>query len=57
MDGFNAAQKQYLATYLRMLSTPEKHKIESKRMRVEAMTEKAENSRGRGKDELTQAYK
>ena len=44
VDGFNAVQKQYLATCLRMRSTPEKHKIDSKRMRVEAMTEKGELS-------------
>ena len=37
--GFNAVQKQYLATCLRMRSTPEKDKIYSKRTRVEAMTE------------------
>ena len=42
VDGFNAVQKQYLATCFRMRSTPEKHKIDSKRMRVEAMTEKGE---------------
>ena len=39
VDGFNALQKRYLATCLRMISTPEKHKIDSKRMCVEAMTE------------------
>ena len=44
VDGFNAVQKQYLATCLRMRSTPEKHKIDSKRMRVEAMTEEGEVS-------------
>ena len=38
VDGFNAVQKRYLATCLRMRSTPEKYKIDSKRMRVEAMT-------------------
>ena len=38
--GFNAVQKRCLATCLRMRSTPEKDKIDSKRMRVEAMTEK-----------------
>ena len=42
--GFNAVQKQYLATCLRMRSTPEKENIDSKRMRVEAMTEKGEVS-------------
>ena len=41
-DGFNAVQKIYLATCLRMRSTPEKYKIDSKRMSVEAMTEKGE---------------
>ena len=44
VDGFSAVQKQYLATCLRMRSTPEKDKIDSKRMRVEAMTEKGEVS-------------
>ena len=44
VDGFNAVQKQYLATCLRMRSTPEKDKIDSKSMRVEAMTEKGEVS-------------
>ena len=44
VDGFNAVQKQYLATCLRIRSTPEKDKIDSKRMRVEAMTEKGEVS-------------
>ena len=33
-DGFNAVQKRYLATCLRMRSTPEKDNIDSKRMRV-----------------------
>ena len=42
MDGFNAVQKGYSATCLRMRSNPEKDKIYSKRMRVEAMTEKGE---------------
>ena len=40
VDGFNDVQKRYLATCLRMRSTTEKDKIDSKRMRVEAMTEK-----------------
>ena len=40
VDGFNAYQKRYLATCLRMRSSPEKHKIDSKRMHVEAMTDK-----------------
>ena len=44
MDVLNAVQKRYLATSLRMRSTPEKHKIDSKRMRVESMTEKGEVS-------------
>ena len=44
VDGFNAVQKWYLATCLRMLSTPEKEKIDSKCMSVEAMTEKGEVS-------------
>ena len=44
MDGFNAVQKRYLATCLRMRSTPEKDKIDSKRMSFEAMTEKGEVS-------------
>ena len=37
VDGFNAVQKRYLATCLRMRSTPEVHNINSKRMRVDAM--------------------
>ena len=44
VDGFNAVQKQYLATCLRMRSTPEKDKIDIKCMRVEAMTDKGEVS-------------
>ena len=44
VDGFNAVQKRYLDTYLRMRSTPEKDKIDSKRMHVDAMTEKGEVS-------------
>ena len=43
-DGFKAVQKRYLATCLRMSSTPEKDKIDSNRMRVEAMTEKGKVS-------------
>ena len=43
-DDFNAAQKRYLATCFRMRSTPEKDNIDSKRMPVEAMTEKGEVS-------------
>ena len=42
VDGFNAVHKRYLDSCLRMRRTPEKHKIDSKRMRVEAMTEKGE---------------
>ena len=44
MNDFNAVQKQYLATCLRMCSTPEVDKIDSKRMRVDAMTKKGEVS-------------
>ena len=40
VDGFNAVQKQYLVTCLRMRSTPEVDKIESKRMHVYSMTKK-----------------
>ena len=42
VDGFNAVQKRYLATCLIIRSTPEKYNIDSKRMRVEAMTEKGD---------------
>ena len=42
VDGFNAFQKQFLATCLIIRSTPEKDKIDSKRMHVEAMTENGE---------------
>ena len=42
MDGFNAARKQYLSTCLRMRSMPEKDKIDSNSMRVDAMTKKGE---------------
>ena len=44
MDGFDAVQKQYLATCLRICRTPEVENIYSKRMRVDAMTEKREAS-------------
>ena len=45
VDGFNAAaQKQYLATCLRMRSTTEKNWIDSKRMHFEAMIENGEVS-------------
>ena len=40
VDGFNAVQKRYLANFLRMCSTPETENIYSKRIRVDAMTEK-----------------
>ena len=42
VDGFNAVQKRYLATCLIMIRTPEKYNIDSKRMRVDAMTKKGE---------------
>ena len=42
VHGFNAVQKRYLATCFRMRITPEKEKIDSKRMSVESMTEKGE---------------
>ena len=42
MYGFNDFQKRYLATFLRMRSTPELDKLDSKRMRVNAMTKKGE---------------
>ena len=38
----NDVQKRYLATCLRMCSTPEVDKINSKRMRVDAMNNKGE---------------
>ena len=41
-DGFNAVQKQYLATFLKIRSTPEVENIDSKSMRVDAMTNKGE---------------
>ena len=44
VDGFNAVQKRYLAICLGMRSTPEKDKIDSKYMSVEAMTDKGEVS-------------
>ena len=44
VDGSNAVQKRYLATCLRMRSTPEVDKIDSKRMRFDAMTNKIEVS-------------
>ena len=42
MDGFNDIQKGYLVTCLRMRSTLEVDKIDSKCMRVGAMTENGE---------------
>ena len=42
VDGFNAVQKQYLATCLRIISTPEVDNIDSKCMRVDAITENGE---------------
>ena len=39
---FNAVQKRYLADFLRICSTPEVDKIDSKGMRVDAMTKKGE---------------
>ena len=44
VGGFNAVQKQYLDTCLRMCSTPEVYNIDSKCMYVDAMTEKVEVS-------------
>ena len=44
VDGFNAFQKRYLSTCLIICSTPEVDNIDSKRMRVYAMTEKVEVS-------------
>ena len=40
VDGFNDIQKRYLATCLRMRSTLEVDKIDSKCMHVDYMTEK-----------------
>ena len=42
VDGFIAVQKRYLATCLIMHSTPGKDRIYSKRMHVDAITEKGE---------------
>ena len=42
VDGFNDVQKQYLANCLRMSIMPEVDNIESKRMRVYAMTKNVE---------------
>ena len=44
VDGFNAVKKRNLATCLRMLSTPEVDKIDSKRMRIDSITKKGELS-------------
>ena len=44
VDDFNAVHKRYLDTCLRMRSTSKKEKIDSDRMRVEAMTKKGEVS-------------
>ena len=43
-DGFNTVQKRYLSTFLRMRSTPEVEKIDSKRMHVDAIIKKGEVS-------------
>ena len=40
--GFSAVQKLYLATCLKIHSTPEVENINSKHMRVDVMTEKVE---------------
>ena len=42
VDGFNAVNKQYLSTCLRMRSTPKVDKIDSKHIRVDSMTNKGE---------------
>ena len=44
VNGFNAVQKRYLATCLRMCSTPEVDKIDSNRMHVDDMNEKGQVS-------------
>ena len=44
VDVFTPDQKRYLATCLRIRSTPEVDKIDSKRMRVDVMNEKGEVS-------------
>ena len=44
VDGFNAAQEQYLATCLRMCRTLEVDNIDSKHIRVYAMNDKGELS-------------
>ena len=42
VDGFNAVQKRYLATFLRICSTPKVDKIDSKSIHVDAITKKGE---------------
>ena len=42
MDDFNAVQKRYLSTCLKICSTPEVDKIDSECMNVDAMTKKEE---------------
>ena len=42
VDGFKSVQKQYLTTCLRISSNLEVDNIQSKRMRVDAMTKKGE---------------
>ena len=44
MDDFNTVKKRYLSTFLRMCSTPDVDKIDTKRMRVDDMTKKEEVS-------------
>ena len=44
VDGFNAVQKRYSATCLRMRSTTEVDKIDIKRIRFDSMTKKGEVS-------------
>ena len=44
VDGFNTVEKRYLATCLRMRSTPEKYKIDSKNMHVDAVIDKGDVS-------------
>ena len=41
-NGFNAVQKPYLGTCLRMRITPEVDNIDSKHMRVDSITDKGE---------------
>ena len=44
VDGFNAVQKRYLDTCLRIRSTPEVENIDSKRMSIDAMVKNGEVS-------------